>query len=150
MIDLRPLFTLHADVAQPQIAQQGPYGDRRFIPVTGGHFAGDWLSGKILPGGADCQLIRPDGVAELDVRCTFQTDDGVVFLMKGLGMRHGREEVLDRIAAGEDVPANDYYFRESMIFEAPAGKYDWLNRLIGIGQGQRRAAQVVIDVFEVL
>ena len=150
MIELRPLFTLYADVAQPQIAEKGPYGDRRFIPVTGGSFTGERLSGKILPGGADCQLIRPDGIAELDVRCTFETDDGVMFLMKGLGMRHGPKEVLDRIAAGEGVPASDYYFRESMIFEAPAGKYDWLNRIIAIGKGQRKAAQVVIDVFEVL
>ena len=150
MIGLRPLFELAADVAVPQITPQGPYGTRRFIPVTGGRFHGERLSGRLLPGGADCQLIRPDGVAELDVRVTFETEDGVIFLMKGLGLRHGPEDVMRRVAAGEPVPASAYYFRESMIFEAPAGRYDWLNRLIAIGQGERRAASVHLALFEVL
>ena len=150
MIELRPLFEFVADVATPQVAEDGPYGTRRFIPITGGRFQGDRLSGRLLSGGADCQLIRPDGVAELDVRATFETDDGVMFLMKGLGMRHGPEDVIARIAKGEDVDPATYYFRESMIFEAPAGKYDWLNKIIGIATGERRATEVLIKAFEVL
>lgn len=150
MIGLRPLFDLAADVAPAQVTPEGPYGTRRFIPVTGGHFGGERLSGHLLPGGADCQLIRPDGVAELDVRVAFRTDDGVVFLMKGLGLRHGSDEVMRRIAAGEPVPASEYYFRETMTFEAPRGRYDWLNRIIAIGVGERRAQSVHLSVYEVL
>jgi len=137
-ITTQPLFEFVAEVAQPQIAPDGPYGTRRFIPVTGGSFKGDRLAGRLLAGGADCQLIRPDKVAELDVRATFETDDGVIFLMRGLGMRHGSDAVIERIGRGEPVDPSEYYFRESMIFEAPAGKYDWLNKLIGIGSGERR------------
>jgi len=147
---IRPLFKLRAEVATPHVSSNAPYGDRRFIPVTGGEFKGERLSGKILAGGADCQLVRHDGVADLDVRVTFQTDDGVVILMKGLGMRHGPAEVLARIAAGEQVPASEYYFREAMFFEAPKGHYDWLNRLIAIGEGERGPDYVFIDVFEIL
>ena len=150
MLELRPLFEFTADVASPQVADDGPYGTRRFIPITGGRFAGARLRGKILPGGADCQLIRPDGVAELDVRCTFETDDGVVFLMKGLGMRHGPADVIARIARGEAVDPKSYYFRESMIFEAPKGPYDWLNKIIGVATGERRADEVVITAYELL
>ena len=150
MPELRPLFDFTANVAEPQVAQNGPYGTRRFIPVTGGVFQGERLRGKILPGGADCQLIRPDLVAELDVRCTFQTDDGTIFLMKGLGMRHGPADVLDKIARGEPVDPNSYYFRESMIFEAPEGPYDWLNKIIGIGIGERRVDTVLIKAYELL
>mgnify|MGYP001176593247 FL=1 len=150
MIELKPLFELAAEVAAAQITPDGPYGTRRFIPVKGGSFRGERVSGRLLPGGADCQLIRPDGVAELDVRVTFETDDGVIFLMRGLGLRHGRPEVMQRIAQGEDVPGSEYYFRESMIFEAPSGRYEWLNRLIAIGHGERRARSVHISVFEVV
>ncbi len=149
-MELKPLFRFYADVAPPQIAPQGPYGDRRFIAITGGTLEGDRINGKVLPGGADCQLIRPDGVAELDVRCTFETDDGVIFLMKGLGMRHAVPEVMAQLMRGEEVDPNSYYFRETMIFEAPKGKYDWLNRLLAIGTGQRKARQVIIDAFEIL
>lgn len=150
MIGLRPLFELAAEVAAPQITPDGPYGTRRFIPVTGGTFAGERLSGRLLPGGADCQLIRPDGVAELDVRVTLQTGDGAIILMRGFGLRHGSAAVMRRIAAGEDVPAAEYYFRETMTFEAPAGPYGWLNGVVALGTGERRAASVHLAVFEVL
>lgn len=150
MISFQPLFELAAEVAAPQVVPGGPYGDRRFIPVTGGSFTGERLSGRVLPGGSDCQLIRPDGVGELDVRVTLETGDGTVILMKGLGMRHGAPEIMQRIAAGEEVPASEYYFRQAMMFDAPDGDYAWLNKLIAIASGERRANQVVISVFEVL
>jgi len=149
MIELRPLFRIEAEVGAPQITPDGPYGTRRFIPVTGGRFIGARLSGTMLAGGADCQLIRPDGVAELDVRTALHTDDGVTILLRGLGLRHGTPEVMDRLAHGEDVPGSDYYFREFMLFEAPEGTYGWLNRILGVARGERRANQVLLDVFEV-
>ena len=149
-IELRPLFQLAAQVDAAQVTPDGPYGTRRFIPVTGGTFHGQRLAGQLLPGGADCQLIRPDGVAELDVRVALRTEDGVVFLMKGLGLRHGSADVMQRVAAGEEVPGSAYYFRESMTFEAPPGRYEWLNRLVAIGAGERRASSVHIAVYEVL
>lgn len=150
MIQTRPLFDFVAHVGEPQVTPDGPYGIRRFIPITGGTFHGARLSGHLLPGGADCQLIRPDGVAELDVKATFQVDDGTIFLMRGLGMRHGPQEVLDRIAAGDAVDPATYYFRETMIFEAPAGPHDWLNRIIAVATGERRAATVHINAHELL
>lgn len=150
MIGLQPLFELSAHVDAPQVTPDGPYGVRRFIPVTGGTFKGERLSGVLLAGGADCQLIRPDGVAELDVRVTLKTNDGTTILMRGLGLRSGSPEVMARIAQGEMVPASEYYFRESMIFEAPqAGAYGWLNRLIAIGHGERRPDSVHLSVYEV-
>lgn len=148
MIELRPLFTLSAQVAAPQVTPDGPYGQRRFIPVTGGSFEGPRLRGRVLPGGSDCQLIRPDGVAELDVRVTLETHDGAVILMRGIGLRHGPPEVMQRIARGEAVPHSAYYFRESMIFEAPAGGLDWLNRVVAVATGERLADQVRLTVFE--
>ncbi|MFD0917340.1 DUF3237 domain-containing protein [Pseudahrensia aquimaris] len=149
-MEIRPLFKFQVSVGEPHVTPDGPYGIRRFIPILGGSFEGERLNGAVLPGGADCQLIRPDGVAELEVRCTFQTDDGVIFLMKGLGMRHGPAEVLERIAKGEPTDPSEYYFRETMIFEAPAGKYEWLNKLQAIGTGERLQSEVKIDCWEIL
>ena len=149
-MQLKPLFDFYVDVAEPQVAPNAPYGDRRFIPITGGYFEGERLRGNILSGGSDCQLIRPDKVAELDVRCTFQTEDGVTFLMKGFGMRHGPEDVIEKIFAGEDVDPSTYYFRETMYFEAPAGKYAWMNKLLAVGTGQRKVNQVIINAFEIV
>jgi hypothetical protein len=149
-LETKALFHLTGDVAPPQITPDGPYGERRFMPVTGGTITGARINGVLLAGGSDCQLIRPDGVAELDVRVVIKTDDGVHILMKGLGMRHGAPDVIKRLQAGEEVGADEYYFRESFMFEAPPGPYDWLNKIIGIGIGARNAKGVSIECFEVL
>ncbi len=149
-IETRPLFQMRADVAPPQITPEGPYGERRFMVVTGGTVKGERINGEFLSGGSDCQLIRPDGVAELDVRVVIKTDDGAHILMKGLGMRHGPPEVIAKLFSGELVDPATYYFRESVMFEAPPGKYEWMNRIIGIGTGARDRDGVKIDMFEVL
>lgn len=149
MMALKPLMELSIEVGPAQVTPDGPYGTRRFIPVTGGSFTGERLSGRILPGGADCQLIRPDGVAELDARITLQLEDGANILMRGVGLRHGTALVMARLAAGEAVPASAYYFRQSMLFEAPDGDWAWLNRLLALGIGERRPNEVRLTIFEI-
>lgn len=149
MIEVKPLFRLKAEVAPPQVIE-GPLGKRLFIPVTGGSFCGDRLSGVVQAGGSDFQLIRQDGVAELDVRVTLLTDDGVTIQLKGHGLRHTTPEVFARIMSGDEVDPSDYYFREALFFEAPAGKYEWLNRVLAIAKGGRLKSEVFIDAFEVL
>ena len=121
-----------------------------YFPTPGGTFAGERLRGQLLAGGSDCQLMRTDGVADLDVRISMQCDDGTIVFMKGLGMRHGPAEVMKRLADGEDVDPSEYYFREAILFEAPPGDYVWLNRVLAIGSGRRDPDLVTVDVFEVM
>lgn len=149
MIEVTPLFRLQANVAAPQVID-GPLGKRWFIPVTGGTFQGERLAGVLQAGGSDFQLIRQDGVAELDVRVALKTDDGITIQLKGHGLRHATTEVLSRIMAGEEVAATEYYFREALFFEAPAGQYAWLNRIIAIAKGGRMKSEVFLDAYEVL
>ncbi|HPM81577.1 MAG TPA: DUF3237 domain-containing protein [Candidatus Anammoximicrobium sp.] len=149
MIELKPLFELQASVDPPQTID-GPLGQRLFIPVTGGTLRGDRISGVLQAGGADFQLIRRDGVAELDVRVTILTDDGVTIQLKGHGLRHTSPEVFAKIMSGVEVDPAEYYFREAMFFEAPAGTYDWLNKIIAIAEGGRLKSHVFLDVYEVL
>ena len=149
MIDLVPLFTLHVDLADAQTID-GPYGSRRVIRVLGGRFTGDRIEGEILPGGADFQLVRPDGVAEIDVRAMLRTSTGSLIFLTGKGLRHGPPEVLKAVQSGADVDPADYYFRETLYFETEAQDLAWLNRVVTVARGARRANSAVIDVFEVL
>jgi len=149
MIETRPLFQLKAKVDAPQVIE-GPLGRRLFIPVTGGAFEGERLSGVLQPGGSDFQLIRKDNVAELDVRTTMLTADGVVIQLKGHGIRYTSPEVFARIMSGELVDPGEYYFREALFFEAPSGKYEWLNRIMAIAKGGRLKSEVLIDAHEIL
>jgi hypothetical protein len=107
------------------------------------------VNGEVLPGGADFQLGRPDGVAEIDVRATLRTADGELVYLTGKGLRHGPAEVLRRIAAGDEVHPGDYYFRECLFFETSAPGLLWLNRIVTVAKGHRRKNSAVIEVFEV-
>ena len=103
-IDTRHLFDLFvtADAGQVRVGD-APYGRRRIVAITGDRFEGDRLRGRILPGGADWILERSDGVLEMDVRMTLETDDGAFVYVTFRGFRHGPREVLDRIVRGEPV-----------------------------------------------
>ncbi len=43
-----------------------------------------------------------------------------------------------------------YYFRTAIAFETAASQYDWLNRIIAVGTGDRPPEGPIYDVFEVL
>ena len=77
----RPLFVMRLDVRPLQIVGAAPGGVRRVGIVFGGSFAGERLSGEVLDGGSDWQVLRADGVLTLDVRLVLKTTDGAMIGM---------------------------------------------------------------------
>jgi hypothetical protein len=148
-LKLQSLFQAEITLAKPQELGETPLGRRRIIGITGGRFSGERLSGRVLAGGADWQVIRSDGVAELDARYTLETGDGALIYVRNRGYRHGPKEILDRMAAGESVDPNLYYMRTTPCFETGHARYAWLNRIICVATAARRAAAVELEVFEV-
>ena len=136
-------------LATPQELGTTPLGERRIIPITGGSFAGERLNGTILPGGADWQLVRPDGAALLDARYTLLTDDGALIYVSNRGLRHGPPAVLARLRRGEIVDPAEYSFRTVPTFETGAAAYAWLNDLLAICSGVRTADAVILDFYAV-
>lgn len=149
MIETVFLFRAAIMLETPCELGDTPHGRRRIIGITGGSFSGPKLSGIVLPGGADWQVIRPDGVAFLDARYTLQTADGALVYVKNRGYRHGPPQVVARLARGEEVDPALYYMRTTPWFETSAPQYAWLNRTVCVGTGARRAAAVELDFFEV-
>jgi Protein of unknown function (DUF3237) len=95
------LLTYHADLAPAVEVGGGPFGTRVFFEVKGGTFEGPRLRGKILSGGGDWLLIDAEGVARLDVRAVFETDDGAAIYVQFPGCsswipRRGRRSPADR------------------------------------------------------
>jgi hypothetical protein len=146
---LQLLYTSSVEVGQPMVVGSAAYGERRIIPIRGGIFEGPRLSGEVLPGGADWQVIRTDGIAELEARYTLQTDDGALIYVLNRGIRSGSKEVMGRLARGEKVHPNEYYFRTRPIFETGAAKYLWLHRIVTVATGERLPDKVIITVYEV-
>jgi hypothetical protein len=98
----------------------GPTGERRMVPITGGTFAGPRLRGRVLPGGADRQLVRADGVRRLDALYEMQAEDGAVIT------------VHNRVVVAPRPGAPDYRF-STLEVTAPEGAHAWLNRLAFVG-----------------
>ena len=146
---LTHVFTAHVDVDVPLDVGAVSTGHRRIIPILGGTVSGPRLTGTILPGGADWQIVRPDGTADLIARYTVRAEDGTLISVTNSGIRRGPPEVLARIAAGDPVDPSEYYFRASPVFEVAPGPHRWLADSLFISTGARRAKQVVITVFAV-
>jgi Protein of unknown function (DUF3237) len=146
----RLLMTLQVFVAPPQKLGAVPHGARVIAPITSGTFEGPLLRGRVLPGGGDWTLLRPDGVLELDLRITLETDDGALIYMSSFGLRHGPPEVLAALANGESVDSSKYYFRTTPRFETSAAPYVFLNRLIAISSGDGRPSGPIYTIDEVL
>jgi hypothetical protein len=149
MPELEPLFTAEITLAAAQELGDTPAGRRRIIPITGGRFCGPRLAGRVLPGGADWQVVRADGVADLEARYTLETGDGALIFVRNHGYRHGPPEVLARLARGEEVDPTSYYMRTTPWFETAAPRYAWLNRVVCVATGARRASAVELAVFEI-
>ena len=142
-------MTLRVQVGPPMEMGQVPRGRRRIIPILGGTFEGPAIRGKVLPGGADWQIVRGDGLAELDTRYALQTEQGGLIYIQNAGMRHAPPDVTKKLLAGEAVDPSQVYFKTVPTFETAAPELQWLTRAIFIGTGERNPAEVVIRVWKV-
>lgn len=124
-------------------------GTRRIVPFTGGTFSGrDGLTGTIAPGGSDWQLVRPDGVIDIDAHYVLQTDAGAFIEVQSTGIRRAAPAVLDRIATGEIVDPSEYYFRTHIRLSTADTALAWMNDVLAVATGERRSSSVRIAVFE--
>ena len=150
LVSEKPIFVLQSPLGDIQMLGNTPYGERRIINILGGTVEGPRLNGKVLPGGADWQIVRADGVVHLNARYTIETDSGGQILVDAEGYRHGPAEVMTALARDETVDPTRYYFRTFMRFETADPSALWLNRILALGHGERQKGAVRIEVFEVL
>ena len=149
-MDSRLLMTLQVVVGSPQKIGAVPHGTRVTVPIASGHFEGPRLRGTVLPGGGDWTLRRGDDVLELDLRVTLETDDGALIHMASFGLRHGPPATIAALARGETVDPSTYYFRTTIRFATAHPKYDFLNRLLAVSSGDRRAEGPIYTIDEIL
>ena len=140
-------FELRAQVGIPLDVGPVPGGRRRIVPILGGTFEGSGLKGRILPGGADWQIVRASGSSVADIRYTLKTDGGALLYVQSQGVRHGDPDVLARLAAGEDVDPSEYTFRTSVTIETADPELTWVNDGVFIALGARWPSGVSYDVY---
>jgi hypothetical protein len=140
-------FELRAKVAEPTEIGQVPHGRRRIVQILGGTVRGPMLNATVEPGGADWQLIQPDGFSELDTRYTLRTEQGQLVYVQNAGIRHAAPDVMQKLLAGQTVDPKLVYFRTVPKFETAAADLQWLARSIFVGVGERFPTEVVVRFY---
>lgn len=144
---LRPFARIAVEVDAVVSLGPAPGGERRYVPLTGGTVEGPGLSGRVRSGGVDWQLARDDGVLEIAAHYVIETPDGALVEVQSTGMRHGPPEVMARLAAGEDVPPELYWFRTVVRMTTGSPRWAHLNRSLAIASGRREARRVMLDLW---
>ncbi len=142
-------FEMLAEVAEPVDLGEVTHGRRRIIEIVGGTFEGPEIKGRVVPGGADWQMIQPDGFSELDTRYALETDQGEIIYVQNFGIRHAPPDVMRKLNAGESVDPELVYFRTMPRFETSSPRLQWLARSVFVGTGERYPDGVRIRFWRV-
>jgi hypothetical protein len=136
-------------VDKPQEVGQTHHGVRRLIPILGGQVQGQGWTARVLPGGADFQLIVNERMAELDARYTIETDAGDLIFVQNRAVRTAAPEVMAQLVRGEPVLPESVYFRCTPSFETASASLAWISERLFVGTGARHPDKVVMRFFEV-
>ena len=140
-------FRIEAEIAPPRSAGPGLSGQRLHIPITGGIVSGPRLSGRILPGGSDWALIRPDGMTRIEAHYTIEAEDGTLIYVVNTGLRISTPEALAKVRQGEALPPEAFYMRGAPVFDAPHGPHGWMNDRLFVCAIRPRSMGVDIGVY---
>lgn len=146
---LEHVADLVVELSRPHELGAVPAGTRRIIPIVGGTAKGARINGRILPVGADWQIVTANGTAQLDARYAIETADGAMIEIVSQGIRHASPEVTARIAAGEAISPSEYYMRTFIRLETGAPAYDWVNTSLFLSMGGKVGNAVHLAVYRI-
>lgn len=129
-------------------------GRRRIIPILGGKLSGTQMQGRVLPGGADFQIVVSERCADLDARYLIALDGprehaGQHIFVQNRALRRGSAQDIARLVRGEEVDPQAIYFRCVPTFEVSSDALRWLTESIFVGTGARYPDRVEMRFFRV-
>jgi hypothetical protein len=145
---LEPAFEVEARLGALEDHGVTRAGHRRVVPILGGRVTGRFAA-DLLPGGADWQLVRPDGAIEIDTRYSARTADGGHVYIRTFGVRSGRPEVLEALLRGDAVDPSAYYFRLCVRLETSVPALVALQQSVFVASAIREADRVRYAAYRV-
>lgn len=134
-------FSIFATIEGVLAVGETATGQIRAIPITGGEVLGKDIAGRVIPGGADWQRTRSDGVTEIEATYALELADKTLV------------KVVNRGLIVPAAPGSPAYFRTAVEFTAPNGDWQWLNEAIFLcsaGGAQGRPGTVQVDVYRLV
>lgn len=144
------VFEVRARVDPPLELGEAGGLKRRIVPVGGGTVDGPRLKGEVIPGGADWQAIRADGLTQILARYVIRAEDGTMISVENKGVRRAAPETMRKLLAGERVDPSLVYFRAAPTFEVGPGPHAWLTENLFVSAGKRAPDGVEIRIYRVL
>jgi hypothetical protein len=140
------VFSITARISGALTVGDTTTGQVRAIPITGGLVEGPDFDGVVIPGGADWQRTRKDGVTEIEATYAIQ--------VKGPS---NVDTLVKVVNAGIIAPPANLgepgYFRTRIMFDAPAGDFAWMNQAIflsRVGRHPTEDSAVLVEVFRLI
>ena len=147
---MEEIFSIEIEVAVPiLIGQDDIVGRRQLIPIISGELKGENMSGTILPGGIDSQIIRPNGICELSARYGIRLNDGETIYIENNGIRTVPEEYVEKVKKGDFIDPSLYYFKTTPKFEIYSPKYKWLTTNLFICNAKRLPTKVLLTFYKI-
>src|SRR4051794_30450993 len=140
---------IRVEVGQPITIGETGAGLRRVIPILGGTVDGPRLSGRVVAGGADFQILRADGVMELEAKYVLEATGGGLIYVVNHGLRHGPADAVEKLMRGEPVDPKLIYFRAAPAFETAAPEFKWMMQSLFVCTGTRLPTQVLLSLYEI-
>lgn len=147
-LQTRPFADLTVTVGTPIEVGHTPRGRRRMIPILGGSATGDGWTARVLPGGADYQVVVSDARADLEAHYVLELDGGDRIYVRNQALRVAAPEVTAALVRGERVDPALVYFRCVPTLETASHALGWINDRLFAGTGQRLPEQVVMSFYE--
>lgn len=148
---LEEVFSITIVVDKPiVVGHDNILGRRQLIPIISGEVTGNDFKGKVLPGGVDSQIIRPDGKCELSARYAIELDDGATIYIENNGIRTVPAEYVEDVKLGKFVDPNVYYFRTIPSFETYNEKYKWMMNHVFVCYATRLPENVLLKFYKVI
>ncbi|MEW6261746.1 MAG: DUF3237 domain-containing protein [Thermodesulfobacteriota bacterium] len=147
---LEYLMSYHVDLKPPTIFPRGPLGTRMVYDLVDGAAEGPKIKGRFQKSGGDWLLADDSGICRLDVRGTLETDDGALIYMQYYGILVMTERVSAVAETGKGIAYGDTYFMIQPRFETGDERYEWLNRIVAVGEGRVLPNAVEYNIYQVL
>ncbi|XAW87816.1 DUF3237 domain-containing protein [Vibrio sp. CDRSL-10 TSBA] len=147
-------FRIEIQVSKPVVVSNDKeLGKRQLIPIESGVVSGA-LSGKVLPGGIDSQIIDKDGLCRLSARYAIETDQGQTFYIENNGIRRIPQEWREQLFSDDmsffnQLAPEEIYFKTTPNFEVYSSELKWLTESLFVCSAQRSATGVFLDMYQV-
>jgi hypothetical protein len=137
-VELQPLCAVDIVMADPIVIGDGPAGTRVIVDLEEATFTGECLHGRAKGKAAADSLTIGGGVATMDVRAAFVTDDGAVVYVQ----YRGRADFSGGPGAAPICVAP--------TFETADERYRWLNGVQAVAKGALDGSYLHYDWYEIV